>query len=50
MDLVDLVQSMSVSEGLIGMHIDVIVSHETGGKEESNQLEVPLLISNEVCC
>ena len=30
-----------------GRHIDVITSSEAGGKEESNQLEVPLAISNE---
>ena len=49
-DLVDLVQNMSISEGLNGRHIDAIASHEAGGKEKSNLLEVPLLISNEVCC
>ena len=37
---------MSISEGLDGRHIDVIVSNEADGKEESNQLEVPLIISN----
>ena len=46
----DLVQNISISEGLNGRHIDVIASHEAGGKEKSNLLEVPLLISNEVCC
>ena len=36
---------MSISEGLDGIHIDVIVSNEAeaDGKEESNQLEVPLI-------
>ena len=37
---------MSISEGLEGRHIDVIESNEADGKEESNQLEVPLIISN----
>ena len=37
---------MSISEELNGRHIDVIVSNEANGKEESNQLEVPLIISN----
>ena len=34
---------MSISEGLDGRHIDVIVSNEADIKEESNQLEVPLI-------
>ena len=34
---------MSISEGLDGRHIDVIASNEADGKEESNQLEVPLI-------
>ena len=39
----ELVQNMSISEGLDGRHIDVIASNEADGKEESNQLEVPLI-------
>ena len=39
----ELVQNMSISEGLDGRHIDVIASNETDGKKESNQLEVPLI-------
>ena len=42
----ELVQNMSISEGLDGRHIDVIASNEADGKEESNQLEVPQM-SNE---
>ena len=42
----ELVQNMSISEGLDGRHIDVIASNEADGKRESNQLEVPLMISN----
>ena len=34
---------MSISEGLDGRHIDVIASNEADIKEESNQLEVPLI-------
>ena len=34
---------MSISEGLDGRHIDVIASNEADGKEELNQLEVPLI-------
>ena len=34
---------MFISEGLDGRHIDVIASNEADGKEESNQLEVPLI-------
>ena len=37
---------MSISGGLNGTHIDVIASNEVDGKEESTQLEVPLMISN----
>ena len=37
---------MSISEGLDGRHINVIKSNEADGKDESNQLEVPLIISN----
>ena len=37
---------MSIDEGLDGRHIDVIASNEADGKRESNQLEVPLMISN----
>ena len=37
---------MSIREGLDGRHIDVIASNEADGKEESNQFEVPLMISN----
>ena len=37
---------MYISEGLDGRHIDVIASNEADGKRESNQLEVPLMISN----
>ena len=44
-NLVELVRNMSISEGLDGKHIDVIASNEAGGKEESNQLEVPLVIA-----
>ena len=36
---------MSISGGLNGTHIDVIASNEVDGKEESTQLEVPLMIS-----
>ena len=32
-----------ISEGLDGRHIDMIASNETDGKEESNQLEIPLI-------
>ena len=39
----ELVWNMSISEGLDGRHIDVIASNEADGKEESNQLEVPLI-------
>ena len=42
----DLVRNMSIGEELEGRHIDVIASNETDGKEESNQFEVPLMISN----
>ena len=42
----ELVQHMYISEGLDGRHIDVIASNEADGKRESNQLEVPLMISN----
>ena len=44
-NLVELVRNMSISEGLDGIHIDVIASNEAeaDGKEESNQLEVPLI-------
>ena len=42
----ELVQNMSISEGLDGRHIDVIASNEADGKEESNQFKVPLMISN----
>ena len=45
-DLVELVRNMSISEVLDGRHIDVIASNEADAKEESNQLEVPLIISN----
>ena len=37
---------MSIDEGLDGRHIDVIASNEADGKRESNQLDVPLMISN----
>ena len=37
---------MYISKGLDGRHIDVIASNEADGKRESNQLEVPLMISN----
>ena len=37
---------MSISEGLDEIYTDVIASNEGDGKEESNQLEVPLIISN----
>ena len=37
---------MSISEGLEVRHLDVIESNEADWKEESNQLEVPLIISN----
>ena len=39
----ELVQHMYISKGLDGRHIDVIASNEADGKEESNQLEVPLI-------
>ena len=42
----ELVRNMSISEGLYGKHIDVIASNEGDGKEELNQLQVPLIISN----
>ena len=42
----ELVQNMSISEGLNGRHIDVIALNEADGKEKSNQFEVPLMISN----
>ena len=42
----ELVQHMYISEGLDGRHIDVIASNEADGKRESNQLDVPLMISN----
>ena len=42
----ELVQNMSISEGLDGRHIDVIASNEADRKGEANQLEVPLIISN----
>ena len=42
----ELVQNMSISEGLDGRHIDVIASNEADGKEESNEFKVPLMISN----
>ena len=38
----ELVRNMSICEGLDGRHIDLIASNEADGKEESNQLEVPL--------
>ena len=41
-NLIELVRNMSIDEGLDGRHIDVIASNEADGKEESNQLEVPL--------
>ena len=41
-NLIELVRNMSIGEGLDGRHIDVIASNEADGKEESNQLEVPL--------
>ena len=37
---------MSISEGFDWRHIDVIASNEADGREKSNQLEVPLMISN----
>ena len=39
----ELVRNMPISEGLDGRHADVIASNEADGKEESNQLEVPLI-------
>ena len=41
----ELVRNMSISEGLDGRHIDVIALNEADGKEESNQSEVPQMIS-----
>ena len=41
----ELVRNMSIGEGLDGRHIDVIASNEADGKEESNQLEVPLILN-----
>ena len=37
---------MFIKEGLDGRHIDVITTNKADGKEKSNQLEVPLIISN----
>ena len=42
-NLVEFVRNMSIGEGLDGRHTDVIASNEADGKEESNQLEVPLV-------
>ena len=39
----ELVRNISISEGLDGRHIGVIASNEADGKEELNQLEVPLI-------
>ena len=39
---------MSIGEGLDGTHIDVIASNEADGKEESNQLEVPLISNGSI--
>ena len=41
-----LVRNTSISEGLGGRHIAVVVSTEANGIEEPNQLEVLLIISN----
>ena len=38
-NLEELVRNMSISEGLDGKHIDMLLSNEADGKEESNQLE-----------
>ena len=43
----ELVRNTSISEGLDGRHIDAIASNEADGNEESNQLKVLLIISNE---
>ena len=42
-DLVELVRNLSINEGLDGRHIDVSALNETDGKEELNQLEIPLM-------
>ena len=42
----ELFRDISISEGLDGRHIDMIASNEADGKEESSQLEVPLVISD----
>ena len=42
----ELVQNLSINEGLDGRHIDVLALNETDGKEELNQLEIPLMTWN----
>ena len=44
-NLVELVRNMPISEELDERHIGVIASNEADGKEESNQLEVPLILN-----
>ena len=44
-NLLELLQNMSISEGLNGRHIGVMASNESDAKEESNHLEVPLIMS-----
>ena len=42
----ELVQNMPISVGLVRRHVDVIASNQADGKEQANQFEVPLMISN----
>ena len=42
----ELFRDLSISEGLDGRYTDVIASNKADGKEESSQLEVPLVISD----